>query len=94
MNMKYVVTESFIGNHGGVVFDPAYNVEIFDCYIAALRWVSSERNLCRECYDKIILRWNDHRSPFGRDWILEITKVHGESRTIIRLARINENGYH
>lgn len=94
MNMKYVITESFIGKHGGVVFDPAYNVEIFDCYFTALRWVSSERNRCREYYHKIILRWNDHRNLFGRDWILEITKVHGKSRTIIRLARINENGYH
>lgn len=94
MNMKYVITESFIGKHGGVVFDPAYNVEIFDCYFTALRWVSLERNLARKCYDKIILQWNDHRSLFGRDWILEMTEVHGESHTIIKLARINENGFH
>lgn len=93
-NMKYVITTMFIGKQGGVVFDPCNDVEVFDHYFSALRWMRFERNLACNCDYQVILDWNNDRDPHGREWILEMKENHGDTHTIVRLSRINENGFH
>lgn len=92
--MKYIVTSMFIGHKGGHVFNPSQDVEVFDTYVGAMRWMVGERRLSRKVDNRVECRWNEDPSPYGREWFLEMTEYHDDSHTIVILARINENGFH
>ena len=92
--MKYVITSYFIGKNGGIVFYPQTDVEVFDTYFGAMRWLVKERNLSRKVDDKVIVEYNQDPSPYGREWFVEMCEIHESSKTIVTLARINENGFH
>lgn len=92
--MKYIITTYFIAPLGGIVFSPETNVEVFDHYVSALRWMVNERNLAKRCGYDIIIKKNDKPSLYGREWFFTMVEIHGESKTIMTIARINENGFH
>lgn len=92
--MKYIVTKIFVGHNGGHVFNPAVDVELFDTYVGALRWLVGERRLSKRVGDRVVLDWNKGANEFGREWFLEMTEYHECSHTTLVLARINENGFH
>lgn len=92
--MKYIVTSYFIGKNGAIVFYPQNDVEVFDTYFGAMRWLVKERNICRDCGFKTIVKYNEKPNRYGREWFVEMSEITDESRTIVTLARINENGFH
>lgn len=92
--MKYVITSYFIGKTGGIVFNPANDVEVFDTYFGAMRWLVKERNLSRKIDAKVIVEYNQDPSPYGREWFVEMCVIYELCKTFVTLARINENGFH
>lgn len=92
--MKYIITEVFFGKRGGIVFDTAHNVEVFDQYVSALRYLVKEKRLSLRLDYKTTVEWDDDRFDFGRQNILEMTEYHEGCHTIWSLAKINENGFH
>lgn len=92
--MKYVITSMFVDPRGGVIFNPSVDVEIFDTYVGALRWLVGERKLAKRIDSRIVCDWNIKPNQYGRERLFEMTECHGASHTIVTLARINENGFH
>lgn len=92
--MKYIVTSIFVDNKSRHVFFPAHDVEVFDTYVGALRWMVEERRISQRVEDKVVLNWNKSACQYGREWLLELTEYHASSHTIVTLSRINENGFH
>lgn len=92
--MKYIITSYFIANNGGIVFSPENDVEVFDNYVRALRWMVRERDIAKRCEYDVIIKKNDNPSLYGREWFFTMVEIHGESKTIMTIARINENGFH
>lgn len=92
--MKYIITSYFIGKNGGIIFNPQTDVEVFDTYFGAMRWFVKERNISRKINAQTIVEYNEKPNQYGREWFVEMTEVFELSRTIVTLARINENGFH
>lgn len=92
--MKYIITEVYYGKHGGIVFNPALDVEIFDNYVSALRYLVHERRLAKRCEYKVSLEWNPSPQKFGREWFVSMIEGHDIGHSIFTVARINENGFH
>lgn len=90
--MKYVITSIYYTKTGDIVFSSPDDIEVFDHFYTALRWILIERNLARKYGAEIILNWNKGRCPYGREWLLEMTENHGSSHSVITLSRINNNG--
>lgn len=92
--MKYIITEIFFGKKGGIVFDAANGVEVFDHYVSALRYLVREKRISLKVDDKVTVRFYDDRFGLGRQEMLEMIEWHNECHTIITLSKINENGFH
>lgn len=92
--MKYIITELFFGKGGGVVFNTALNVEIFDQYVSALRYLVKERRTSKIVDDETDVKWYNDRFGLGRHNMVELIEFHHMGYTIITLAKINENGFH
>ena len=92
--MKYVITSYFVGKNGGIIFSPQTDVEVFDTFFGAMRWLVQERNISRKVDKDTIVKYNEDPYQYGREWLVEMYKIHELSKTIVTLARINENGFH
>lgn len=92
--MKYIITEVFFGKRGGIVFNAAQDVEVFDHYVSALRFLVKEKRLSLKIDDKTTVEWYEERFGFGRQEMVEITEYHDGCHTVFTLAKINENGFH
>ena len=92
--MKYIITEVFFGTRGGIVFNAANDVEVFDHYVSALRFLVMEKRLSLKIDRKVEVDWDECRFESGRQTMVELIEYHERSHTIFTLAKINENGFH
>lgn len=92
--MKYIVTEVFYGSQGGIVFNPECQVEVFDHYVGALRFLVKERKLAQKLGYKVGTEWNEYPSKYGREWFVNMFERQDDYYYKYTVARINENGFH
>lgn len=92
--MKYLVTSYFVGQKGGVVFFPACDVEVFDHYFSALRWLVNERRLAVGIGALVDIEWNREANKYGREWLLTMNETKPYGHVIVEISRICINGVH
>lgn len=92
--MKYLVTELFIHQTGGCVFNPAQDSEVFDCYFSALKWMLEEIKVDRSLGWGVTLVWDGDRFCSGRQDMLHVIVSTGHSFHHYYVSKINENGFH
>lgn len=92
--MKYLVTEIIFHNDGRVIFDPAFNTEIFDTYMQALRWLVFERQTAKMCGWPTEVIIPGYRDDCGRQQMISLVRRSSRMKVEFTISRINTNGYH
>lgn len=92
--MKYLLTEYSIYNDGRIFFDPAFNTELFDSYVGALRWLVKERQVAARCGWSTEVIIPAYRDNCGRQQMLSLVRQSSNMKVKFTISRINTNGFH
>lgn len=92
--MLYVITKLFISTNGGIVFDASQDVEVFNNYFSALRWLVEERQLAKQIQWKTTTKHEGDINSLGRVHLWTLTEQSDHGFTHYHLSRVNENGFH
>lgn len=92
--MIYLITEQTIHNDGRVYFDPAFNTEVYDSYISALRYLVCERQTARLVGWQTEVIIPGYRDDLGRQQMITLVRRSDHLKVEFTISRINLNGYH